>query len=66
VNATFRFESASKEAEVDLVIGNDTYTALCGGVSPGMSFRALTVTLKGYAAPWSVWGTGFEELRNLR
>jgi adenylate cyclase len=52
VNAAFRFESASKETGLDVIIGNDTYL----GFAEPAAFHALTVTLKGYDKPWSVWG----------
>ena len=65
VNAAFRFESASKEASVDVVIGNDTYMALGEGSRARTCFRPLVVTLKGYEQPWSVWGAEFGALRSL-
>jgi adenylate cyclase len=62
VNAAFRFESASKQACVDVIIGNDTYAALGENSVVRSRFRPLTVSLKGYEVPWSVWGAAFADI----
>jgi adenylate cyclase len=64
VNLAFRFESACKQADVDMVIGADTRAALnlCSGA--GTCFRPFTVSLNGYQRPWSVWGTELPQLQN--
>jgi adenylate cyclase len=55
VNAAFRFESASKTASVDVIIGAETYAALAETLPVRSRFRPIVVSLKGYDAPWSVW-----------
>ncbi len=62
VNAAFRFESATKEAGTDVIIGSNTYAALIHDPISAC-FRPLTVALKGYEKPWSVWAAAFAELR---
>jgi adenylate cyclase len=59
VNAAFRFESACKEARVDIVAGGDTYANLSPGSPLGDCFRQFTVSLKGYEQPWCLWGAAF-------
>jgi len=66
VNAAFRFESASKPSGLDVIAGEDTFKAL-GEVSLASTvFRPLTVNLKGYDQPWSVWGAELAGLLRLR
>jgi len=64
VNLAFRFESACKQAQVDVVIGDDTRAALNLCSSAATCFRPLTVSLNGYQRLRSVWGTELSQLRD--
>jgi adenylate cyclase len=63
VNAAFRFESATRELGLDLVVGQETMACLrqCGD-NPERFFEERTVTLKGYERPTNVWAASFLSL----
>ncbi len=63
VNATFRYETATKEAGTDVLIGPDTHTVLKS--MTGDIFKPYTVALKGYAKPANLFGIAFPELRKF-
>ena len=63
VNATFRYETATKEAGTDVLIGPDTHAVL--KALTGDVFKPYTVTLKGYDKPAHLFGITFPELRTL-
>jgi adenylate cyclase len=65
VNAAFRFESASKDSGFDVIAGSDTLKALGGVCLASTVFHPLTVSLKGYDQPWSVWGAEIADLLAL-
>jgi adenylate cyclase len=62
VNAAFRFETATKETGVDLLMGDRTYESLCKSSSPQAFFTQHTVHLKGYEGDAHLWGTKFSKL----
>jgi adenylate cyclase len=62
VNATFRFESATKDIGMDVIIGGDTFQCLSQCSDPQQYFVERTVSLKGYAHPSVVWATTFAHL----
>lgn len=66
VNAAFRFESATREIGLDVVIGRETleYLRHCCD-QPERFFEEKTVQLKGYERPVRVWAATFANLRNL-
>jgi adenylate cyclase len=63
VNATFRYETATKEAGTDVLIGPDTHAIL--SAMAGDIFKPYTVALKGYDKPANLWGITFAELRKF-
>jgi adenylate cyclase len=63
VNATFRYETATKEAGTDVLIGPETHAVLKGLV--GEAFKPYTVNLKGYDKPANLFGITFAEMREL-
>jgi adenylate cyclase len=66
VNAAFRFESATREIGLDLVVGRETMEYLRQSDEHAKRyFEERTVQLKGYEAPVHVWAATFENLRNL-
>jgi adenylate cyclase len=66
VNAAFRFETATRNIGLDVVIGRETmkYLKQCGD-NPERFFEEKTVQLKGYEIPAKVWATTFPNLRSL-
>ena len=63
VNATFRYETATKEAGTDVLIGPDTHAVL---QALGRDvFKPYTVSLKGYEKPADLFGITFSELRKF-
>jgi adenylate cyclase len=66
VNAAFRFESATREIGLDMVIGRETMKTLrqCAD-QPERFFEEKTVQLKGYEIAVQVWAANFANLRNL-
>jgi adenylate cyclase len=66
VNAAFRFESATREIGLDVVIGRETmkYLRQCGD-NPEQFFEEKTVQLKGYEIPAKVWATSFANFRDF-
>jgi adenylate cyclase len=65
VNAAFRFESATKDIGMDLIIGQDTCRRLCQCGDAPRYFVERTVDLKGYDRPSAVWATTFENLKEF-
>ncbi|QNN22998.1 FHA domain-containing protein [Planctomycetales bacterium ZRK34] len=61
VNRAFRFESATRDLEVDLVLGPAVYTLL----APRIPLPEKRVQLKGYDAPVPVHTAGFDDLAAL-
>jgi adenylate cyclase len=55
INKAFRLETASKQVDLDLVIGNSTW----GFLNPDLQscFQLCTLTLKGYDQPEAAYGT---------
>ena len=68
VNAAFRFESATKDIGMDMIIGQDT-CRLCRRLSQHgdaqQYFVERTVDLKGYDRPSAVWATTFAKLKEF-
>jgi adenylate cyclase len=66
VNAAFRFESATRDLGLDLVIGQETMACLrkCSQ-DPERFFEEKTVKLKGYERPSRVWAATFAGLRDF-
>jgi len=62
VNAAFRFETATKEVGLDVLVGENTYKSLCQWSSPQPYFSQRTVRLKGYEDAASLWGAKFSDL----
>jgi adenylate cyclase len=65
VNAAFRLESATKDAGVDVLLGQETFEWLAEVTSPEPYFVARTVNLKGYERAASAWGAKFEDLEKF-
>lgn len=65
VNTAFRLESATKEAKVDLLLGQESYEWLSRITQPQPYFVARTVFLKGYERPATAWGASFADLERL-
>lgn len=63
VNAAFRFESATKDIGMDVIIGQDTLECLSRCSDPRRYFGERTVSLKGYSHPSVVWATTFANLK---
>jgi adenylate cyclase len=62
VNLTFRFESASKTLNSDIVIGPDSYQNLAERFWKG---RCQSVNIKGRDAPILVWPVRFAEVKAM-
>jgi adenylate cyclase len=65
VNAAFRFESATKEIGMDIIIGPDTCRHLSRRWDAQRCFVERTVELKGYDRPSAVWAATFENLKEF-
>jgi adenylate cyclase len=65
VNAAFRLESATKDADVDVLLGEESFQWLAQITQPEPYFVARTVSLKGYARPASAWGANFADLEKF-
>jgi adenylate cyclase len=65
VNAAFRLESATKDAKVDLLLGQESYEWLMRISQPQEYFVSHTVVLKGYERPAAAWGASFADLEKL-
>jgi adenylate cyclase len=65
VNAAFRLESATKDADVDVLLGEESFQWLAQITQPEPYFVARTVSLKGYARPASAWGAKFADLEKF-
>jgi adenylate cyclase len=65
VNAAFRFESATKDIGMDVIIGQDTFQCLSQCSDPQRYFVERTVNLKGYDRPAAVWATTFADLKTF-
>ncbi|MEQ1945944.1 MAG: adenylate/guanylate cyclase domain-containing protein [Bryobacteraceae bacterium] len=63
VNATFRYETATKEAGTDVLIGPETHAVL-KAMGPDL-FTPYTVNLKGYDKPANLFGISFADLRKF-
>jgi adenylate cyclase len=62
VNAAFRLESATKEVNKDIVLGETTYQCL-QKIEPAQSyFQNHQVTLKGYEGEHKIYATTFDDL----
>ena len=66
VHRAFRLESATRDADCDLLISNETCGLLKESAGPGTPFRKYSVELKGYDEQVEAWGLSFDELRQLR
>lgn len=60
VNRAFRLESATKEAGVDVLMGEESYKFLQVEEVKKL-FKKQPVNLKGYAEPVMAWGARFED-----
>jgi adenylate cyclase len=62
INKAFRLETASKQVQLDLVIGSSTW----GFLSPDLQscFQRCTLTLKGYEQPEGAYGTSALQLES--
>jgi len=65
VNAAFRFESATKDIGMDMIIGPDTCRRLCQCWDAQRYFVERKVDLKGYDGPRAVWATSFANLKEF-
>ena len=65
VNAAFRFESATRTINMDMIIGRVTFERLSRCSDPQKYFEPRTVDLKGYDRPVAVWATTFPQLREF-
>jgi len=65
VNLAFRLESATKELNVDFLVGEETYTELKASSTDVSRFEKHTATLKGYSAPLTCYGLSFDKLKDL-
>jgi len=61
--AFFRFESATKEAGPDLLIGEATLSSLASCSQTDKHCSKGVVHWKGYEQPYPVWGCALEDLR---
>jgi adenylate cyclase len=62
VNATFRLETATKGAGVDLLLGKESFGWLGQIAKPEPYFEQRIVSLKGYDQPVEAWGAKFADL----
>jgi adenylate cyclase len=65
VNAAFRLESATKDVDTDVLLGNESFEWLEKIAKPRDYFRARTVHLKGYDQPVTAWGAKFAALETF-
>jgi adenylate cyclase len=64
VNAAFRLESATKQAQLDVMVGSLTHQCLNGDGALSRFFQPQSLQLKGYEEPFSAYGCTFDELSN--
>ncbi len=65
VNTAFRLESATKEAGVDVLLGNESFDSLSQISKPGPYFTKRSVHLKGYEKPVTAWGATFADVEKF-
>lgn len=65
MNAAFRLESATKEAGVNVLLGEESFDWLSQISKPAPYFRRHAVHLKGYEQPVIAWGTTFTEIEKF-
>ncbi len=65
VNAAFRIESATRQINADLVVGQKTYERLGTLAHPELYFTSHVVKLKGYDEPTTVWAADLESVRRF-
>jgi adenylate cyclase len=65
VNAAFRLESATKSADADVLLGEETFEWLSEISQASRCFSPRTVALKGYERPVAAWGAKFADLEKL-
>ena len=65
VNLAFRLESATREVEADLLIGQETYAQLRLASEKLDLFAKQNLTLKGYENPSVCYGLTFDKLPSL-
>ncbi|HME09474.1 MAG TPA: adenylate/guanylate cyclase domain-containing protein [Bryobacteraceae bacterium] len=63
VNAAFRIESATRQINADLVVGEKTYERLGPLTHPELYFTSHVVKLKGYDRPTTLWAAELESVR---
>jgi adenylate cyclase len=64
VNAAFRLESATKKLGLDVMLGELTYQSVQAAMTDSC-FQQHMVSLKGYDAPTSAYGSSFQDLRGF-
>jgi adenylate cyclase len=65
VNAAFRLETATKDLQTDVVLGQTTYQYLQLLPKAPKCFQSAQVKLKGYDDPAEIWHTSFVQLRSF-
>jgi len=65
VNTAFRLESATKEAGVDVLLGEESFDSLSQFSKPAPYFARKSVHLKGYEQPVAAWGASFAEVEKF-
>jgi adenylate cyclase len=64
VNAAFRLESATKKLGLDVMLGELTYQSIQAAITEPC-FQQQMVSLKGYDAPTSAYGSSFQDLHRF-
>ena len=62
VNKAFRLESATKEMDFDLALGQDSYDFVAGSIDADRLFQKCFVKLKGYDEPAAAFATHLSSL----
>ena len=65
VNLAFRLESATKQLNVDSLVGEETYAEIEAASADLSFFEKHTATLKGYSKPSTCYGLSFDKLKDL-
>lgn len=65
VNAAFRLETATKDLQTDVVLGQTTYQYLQLLPMAPKYFHSAEVKLKGYEDPAQIWYASFAQLRSF-
>jgi adenylate cyclase len=65
VNKAFRLESATRELQVDVVLGSLTYELLSAVATACTGVQRHVVELKGYLKPEDVYATDFETVEQI-